>query len=223
MRHQRQHRADFEPVGGEVFGQCGGEGGILAGPVAGGCARRRGEGVEHVVGSADAAQAGLYLILKRSRHERGGAAPVPTSTAERVVAAGVEQDEANRRNSSHRLAQLLQRQAGGRQRLGRCRVGIAGQQMIAPADLDAVTREEDQRHIGPCAVLAKILDGAAHAAQVAVAFGGDLEAQLGQRVLDGARVVDGIFQRTQMLVAVDADDQRNAPLCGRDARGYHQD
>ena len=218
LLHERQHRADFEPVRGQVFRQRRRERRVPAVPVRRRLAGCRRKGEQHVLRPADAAQARL-----RFGHHLGGqrcrAAPgVRRRQAEWVVAAGIDYDQADIGRRLDRLAQFFQRQACVLQPLQRGRIGIRRQQPVLAADLDAMAGEKNQRHVGAGRLIAKIRKGAAHPHQVAVGLEENLEAERRQRVFDGAGVVDGVGERPQRRVAIGAEDKRHATLGQRGGR-----
>src|SRR5690606_4751045 len=59
-------------------------------------------------------------------------------------------------------------------------------------------------------VLDETLEGAVEAATVAVEDGIDVEAEIGEQAVDGARIAGGVRERRQRVVGRLADDQRHA-------------
>ena len=97
-----------------------------------------------------------------------------------------------------------------------------GSSRLSPEISTPCPAKIDQRHVGARAVIAKIVERAAHALEVAVGLQRHLEAELLQRIADGFRIVHRIVELADRLVAVLADHQRNAPLGQRRAGDEHE-
>ncbi len=219
LLHQRQHRADFQPVGAEIFGQRRRERRIVSLAVGRRFARCGGKGKQRVLGAAEAPQTGLD---RRRQPQRLRAAPLwVRGYPEGIVAAGVEHNQRDVCHLGRRPAQFLQRQRTGLQCLQRRGVGVGRQQAVLAGDFDAVAGEEDQGDVGARRILGKILQRPAHAAQIAVGLGKHLETECVERLLDRARIVDGIGERTDRLIAIGAEDKRHAPF--REGRACRDD
>ena len=210
----------------EIFDQRLGEGRMPVGAVRRGFAGRRGEGEQDALGPPDAAKPGLHVLVRGDGDHAArvvGLRGIAAARAERIVAAGVEDDQPDLGDRRDGLAHIFQRQRRGLQRIERGRVGIGRQQPVVAGDLDAVAGEIDQRHIGAGAVVAKILERAAHPLEVAVGLQRHLEAKLLEHVADRLGVVDRVVELADVLVAVLADDQRHAPFGRRRAGNERQD
>ncbi len=144
---------------------------------------------------------------------------------EGIVAAGIEDEDHGRG------ALLLQpvREAA------RCEGGIAHQALFAWACLGHVDREKvigaidgeavageiDERGVAALDLAFELDQRPAHGAASDVLGRDHVEAELGELLRDGARVVHRLFQRRHVLVSVVADDERHA-LCGIGWRREHQ-
>ena len=188
LLHQRQRRAHLDALGAEIFDQRFGERRMPVGAVGGGFAGRCGEGEQDAFGAADAAKPGLDVLVRRDRDD---AAPVIGLRGRcRLRAPNGSLRQASRMmrpifaTSLTACADLFQRQGRCLQRVQRGRVGIDRQQPVVAGDLDAVPGEIDQRHVGARAVLAKIVERAAHALEVAIGLQRHLEAELFERVAE---------------------------------------
>lgn len=97
----------------------------------------------------------------------------------------------SRTSSSGRLVSFSRSRVDG--------FGIDRQQPVLARKLHTMAGIEDHRHVGTCRVLAKILERAPHATQIAVGLDGDLEIEPLQRSFDCARVVHRVPQGAQYL------------------------
>ena len=201
---------------------------MAVGAVGRGFARRSGEGEQYALGAADPPETGLHLLDPGDGDRaaprgafagacRGAAFPGVGWGAERIVAAGVEDDQADLRHCRDRRADLFERQRRGLQGIERGCVGVDGQQPVVAGDLDAVAGKVDQRHVGAAGILAEILDGAACAAQVAIDLQRHFEAEAFEDVADRLRVIDRVVELADRPVVVLADDQRHAAFRRRRA------
>ena len=170
---------------------------VVAAPVGGDRAGRGGEGDDRA----------------RGRVHLGEALGVGTETArEGVVAASVEH---------HDIHPVLGRVHFLQHEIGAHRLildlvlafNIAPDRnkIIATLHLHAVAGVVEQSDAAPFEFVAEDADGLAHGGLGEVVALGDLEARLTQRAGDGARVVAGIFEWRDFVVAV-TDDERDTPF-----------
>ena len=225
LLHQRQHGAHLDALGAEIFDQRLGERRMPVGAVRRGFAGRRGEGEQDALGPPDAAKPGLHVLVRGDGDHAArvvGLRGIAAARPERIVAAGVEDDQPDLGDGRDGLAHIFQRQRRGLQRIERGRIRIGRQQPVLARYLDAVAGKIDQRHIGAGAVVAEILERAPHPLEVAVGLQRHLEAELLQHVADRLGIVDGVVELADVLVAVLADDQRHAPFGQRRAGNEHE-
>ena len=153
-----------------------------------------------------------------------GASPVPTevervagsaAASERdsgIVAAGVKDDDADRRVRRQRRQDLLDLDGARLEMRRRGQFGIDRDQEIVAFDLHAVAGIIDQRHLRVIGGLGEAVDRVDHAGLVEIGALDDLEARVAQRRRDQIGVIGRVGKRDGMDIFAVADDQRDA-LC----------
>ncbi|MGF6427790.1 hypothetical protein ABIE91_003010 [Bradyrhizobium elkanii] len=171
----------------------------------------RGIGDQHVADRLDAAEpaAGGGAGGERAAHLR----------CERIVAAGIEDDEAETSGVGDLQHHALQadRFIGG--------VGIALQfgidrdQPVVAVDLHAVAGEVHRRHVGARGIAAECDQPAPHLVEACIGDERHGNAEALQRGCDIAGIIWRIGQRRHAFVGAVADHQRHPPAVGRSRRG----
>ena len=131
---------------------------------------------------------------------------------ERIVAAGVEQDDAKLPRLRDLAEEQIERQRLVDQVALALELRIGRQQVVLASHLHAVAGVVDHRHIGPLRLDAELPQRTAQLAEIGVVDLVDLEVQPTKRLTDRPRVVDRIGQFGRMLIRADADHERHAPL-----------
>jgi hypothetical protein len=92
-------------------------------------------------------------------------------------------------------------------------VGIDRDEVVAAAHLHAVAGVVEEADAAGGELVAEGADGAAHPRLAGILEHRHLEARLGERLRDGARIAYGVAQRRALVGGV-ADDERHAALAG---------
>ena len=220
ITHDVFHAAgDLMKSQGRYYGAAdegGGERAQGARPVERHLARLGREGHEGAGRGRDAGKAGARPFAGG----RSGAGERRDLPDERVVAAGVQEDELLLRVLTHEGEERVERHRLQRQFGEAADVGRGRDQVVLAADLDAVPGIVEQGDVGADHRLDEALEGLLHADLVEVGAEHDLEVEPAQRLGDGARVLGRVRERRRVGVGAVADDERDAPLGER--RNGHQ-
>jgi hypothetical protein len=203
VAHAAERKAQIEAGHGEVLDQRRGERAVLAFAVGGGRAGLGGERDQRVgrdrldLGEAAADRARLDGAL----HGPG----------ERIVAAGVENDQAQPLGGLEQPHHAVERDRLVLDVDVALERGVDGEEIVGAVDLDAVAGIEHDGDVGLVRVLGEVAERAAHLDAGEIVLGGDdLEARLFEHGGDGGCVIDRIGERPDIGVIGIADDQRDA-------------
>ena len=127
-----------------------------------------------------------------------------------IVAAGIEQQQAGLGFTLHLLENQRERQGFEINIPFARQPRIDGNEVVLPADLNAVAGVKEQGNVRPLQRKAELPDGALHGPLVEIAPVGHLEAQTRQRRGHVGGVVAGISEFAGVLVGRIADHQRHA-------------
>ena len=137
---------------------------------------------------------------------------------ERIVAAGIEQQDRHRHDLAQPPQHVRQRhQPPGGIIEGR-KIGIGRHQPVLAAGLDAVAGIVEHGDVGILGILDEALEIALQLRRIAVGARHRIEAEIGQKLLDGVGVVLRIGEFGQRLIGAIADDQRHAAQIRRGGR-----
>ena len=172
---------------------------MAAGAVARHLPGRRGIGDDRAVAR------GLHGC-KAARGARGAGDVVGEEVGQGVVAAGVEDDDGDARAPLDILQHIGKAQRAVAHRHLALDLDVDGEDVVLVVDLYAVAGVVEDRGVGPVECLGKLAEGLEQLRLRGVVGGVHLEAEAGQRLCDGARVVDGIGKRCRCGVGRVADD-----------------
>ena len=126
---------------------------------------------------------------------------------ERIVAAGVEEDEMDALAALELLDQAAQVDRLAHDVVGRSQGGVDRHEVVLRRELEAVAGIVEERDIRLAGLADEARDEALHPRLVEIGAGDDLEAEALEGAGDVARVVARIGQRLQFPVAAVADDE----------------
>ena len=206
-------RAKLETLLAEMRDQRPGKGTVLAGAVLRGGARRGGKGIDRSVRATDPPHPRHDGRKSRNIHFDGREAACAAGNlraTEGVIATGVEEDDATRRDAGKPAEEVIERQRGGAQR--RCGINpcIDREQEIPSINLDTMPGEENEESVGAAIVFGEGVDGTGEALSVAVGFNRDPETEVLERQFDGARIARRICEAPRRPVGFHSNDERHA-------------